>query len=423
MSDADKSKKQLIEALDAMRRRVAELEGPGPSAPAQQGDAGRLHALYAIVQTVSRTLNLDELLRSCLDTMAEAVRADASAIYLLDVDRRALTLKSQKGMTEEAAATVSDLQLGDDEFANMQRWKDAGAGLSGAPGDTVGRMSAAMPASGQQSLAAIPLLSRGQVRGALLLRLSAGATPEDSEFLAAAGDQISIGIENAALYERSEELSLIDELTGLYNRRYFYILLHSELHRAQRYGPASSLILLDFDGFRDYNSTFGHTAGDSALKALAEIITEDLRKTDTAFRYGGDEFALILPATDAEGATLVADRIRSKWAQLSTAQYGAWESVLGLSAGIVEFPRDADTADGLILLAETSLLGARGQGGSRTTSASDLGVVHTGFPEASTVDQVYALAATVDARDPYAYGHWERVAATADTIGRAIGLS
>jgi diguanylate cyclase (GGDEF)-like protein/putative nucleotidyltransferase with HDIG domain len=181
--------------------------------------------------------------------------------------------------------------------------------------------------------------------------------------------------------------------------------------------------MFDLDGLGDYNNRFGHTAGDSALKALANTVVEDLRKTDTAFRYGGDEFALILPATDAEGATLVANRIKSKWAQLSQLPNGAQEAALGLSAGIVEFPRDADTADGLVLLAEAALVGSRREGTGAPTAAFDLGVVHTALPDNPTVDQAYALAATVDARDPYAYGHWERVAATADTIGRAIGLS
>jgi len=421
MGDADKTKKQLLDELGKLRQRVAELEGAGPE---QAGpEDGRLAALYAIAQIVSRTFNLDELLQSCIDRVAAAVRADVAAIYLIDAGQRALALKAQTGMTEGAAGEASSLLLSDEELQGLQRWKGPDTDLSEVLGaDIAGRLSAAMLPGKGHSLAAAPLLSRGQVRGAVLLSVPADAGI-DTEFVEVVGNQISVGIESATLYEKAEELSLTDELTGLYNRRYFYIVLHQELNRAQRYGPASSLILMDIDGFKDYNSRFGHTAGDSALKALAWTIAEDLRKTDTAFRYGGDEFALILPATDAEGAALVSERIRSKWAQVSRVQYGTQESALGLSAGIVEFPRDADTADGLILLAETALVGSRGEGGSKSTQAFELGVLHTGFPENPTVDQVYALAATVDARDPYAYGHRERVAATAEIIGEAIGLS
>ena len=427
MSDAAKSKKQLIEELGELRRRIGELESSETGGPREQdeGDPARLRALHAVTQIVSRTLNLDDLLQSCLDKVVGALHTRVGAIYLVDAEQRALILKAHSGMTQEAADQASHVQLADDEFQGLPLWKNPNTRLSDALGDDIaGRLSAAIQAGKKQSLVAAPLVSRGQVRGALLLSASDDkASPAESEFVEAVSNLISLGVENAALDEKSEEMSLTDELTGLYNRRYFYIALHHELNRAQRYGPASSLVFLDIDGFRDYNSRFGHTAGDSALKALAETATEGLRKTDMTFRYGGDEFALILPATDADGAALVAERIRAQWAQVSRVQYGDQESALGLSAGIVEFPRDADTADGLVLLAETALLGSRREGGSKSTQAFDLGVVHTGFAETPTVDQVYALAATVDARDPYAYGHWERVAATADTIGEAIGMS
>ncbi|UCG83963.1 MAG: HD domain-containing protein, partial [Dehalococcoidia bacterium] len=145
--------------------------------------------------------------------------------------------------------------------------------------------------------------------------------------------------------------------------------------------------------------------------------------TDMSFRFGGDEFVIILPATTAEIAREIVDRIKLHWAQVSRAQYGTQESALGLSAGIVQFPRDADTADGLVLLAETTLRGARGEGGGKSMLASELEAVHSSLQDTTSVDQIYALAATVDARDPYASGHWERVTATADLIGRAIGLS
>jgi diguanylate cyclase (GGDEF)-like protein len=237
------------------------------------------------------------------------------------------------------------------------------------------------------------------------------------------GNVIAAGIDNIRLFDKTRELSLTDDLTGLYNRRYFFGVLYNEMHRAQRYGPSSSLVMLNLDHFKEYNEMFGHTAGDSALKALAQTLEEDLRKTDIAFRYGGDEFAIILPATKAEAAREVVDRIRLKWAEVSKAQYSSQDIVLGFSAGITQFPRDAETVDGLVLLAETAIHESRGVGGNKSTLASELGAVHTDVADTATIEQVYALAATVDARDPFAYGHWERIATISDMIGKAIKLS
>ncbi|MCK4964339.1 MAG: diguanylate cyclase, partial [Dehalococcoidia bacterium] len=105
--------------------------------------------------------------------------------------------------------------------------------------------------------------------------------------------------------EKLIELSTTDALTGLYNRRHFYETLESEINRTQRYGRSFSMVMLDLDGFKEYNDRFGHTSGDGVLKSFANALKSTLRKTDTAFRYGGDEFLIILPETDANRARQV----------------------------------------------------------------------------------------------------------------------
>lgn len=427
--DNDKTKKQLLEELAVLRQQIAELEErKGERKPAkkqaQQQDT-RIQVIYSIAQTVSNTLNLDELLKTSLSDIAGAMQADTGCILLLDESQQMLSLKAQQGMPAENLEQISTLMLNEEEINNLKRWKAPETHLSQIMSEnTINKILTACGLEQPDSLITIPLSAQGQTRGSLILDISKKPklSPDDLAFLQATGSQVSMGIENAALLEKTQELSLTDELTGLYNRRYFYIVLHNEMHRAQRYGPSSSLALLDIDGFRKYNEEYGHTAGDSALKALAQTLLDDLRKTDMAFRYGGDEFAIILQATEAEIAREVVNRTREKWAQVSKSQYTAQESVLGLSAGIVQFPRDADTADGLVLLAETTLQASRVGGGSRSTVASDLGVLHTEVSDTISVDQVYALAATVDARDPFAYGHWERVASVSDIIGKSVGM-
>jgi len=222
---------------------------------------------------------------------------------------------------------------------------------------------------------------------------------------------------------RIRELSITDELTGLYNRRHFYEVLETEMYRVQRYGHSLSVVMLDLDGFKEYNDTFGHTSGDAVLKSFAQTLKSALRRTDTAFRYGGDEFTIILPLTGAERARKIADRIRSKWLQAPKAEKLVLETPLGLSAGVAEYPENAETADGLAFLANTALYRSKREGGNKSILVSDLGALRPDVVDRATLDQVYALSATVDAKDPYTYGHSKRVATISEMMGKAIGLS
>jgi diguanylate cyclase (GGDEF)-like protein len=427
MTDAKKTKKQLIEELTEMRQRIAELEASHNPAEVQiAGHARQIDAISAITQATGQTLDLNELLNKSIDKVIEAVQADVGGIYLLDVEQKAFSLKAQRGLGEEALGQISTLNLAEAEFHNVLRWKDPSTPLSEILHKTMlDIITEVMRKSQIQEPTIEPLLIKGGALGIILVgtRKDRKLTPDDLTLLRAMSNIIALGIDNIKLIDKTRSLSLTDELTGLYNRRHFFRVLYNEMQRAQRYGPSSSMVMLDLDHFKEYNERFGHTAGDSALKALAQTLEAELRKTDITFRYGGDEFVIILPGTRAEAAEEVVDRIRLKWAEVSKAQYSTQDIALGLSAGITQFPRDAETADGLVLLAETALYESRGQEGNKSTLVSDLGVVHTDVADTAKLEQVYALAATVDARDPFAQGHWERIATISDMIGKAIKLS
>lgn len=122
--------------------------------------------------------------------------------------------------------------------------------------------------------------------------------------------QAGIAVENARLYETTERLSRMDGLTHLYNHRFFHERIQEEFKRSDRFRQTLSLLMIDVDDFKRINDTFGHQAGDEMLRRLARVLRETLREVDVPARYGGDEFAIILPDTDLNEASEVAERLR-----------------------------------------------------------------------------------------------------------------
>ena len=119
--------------------------------------------------------------------------------------------------------------------------------------------------------------------------------------------QIALPVENSRLYAKAEEKARIDELTGLLNRRALNELITNEIARHSRYGGVLSIIILDLDSFKAFNDNYGHLAGDKLLREIGSITKRAIRSSDQAFRYGGDEFAILLPQTTINAAHDVAD--------------------------------------------------------------------------------------------------------------------
>jgi diguanylate cyclase (GGDEF)-like protein len=123
--------------------------------------------------------------------------------------------------------------------------------------------------------------------------------------------QYIVSKENIRLYESVQRIAWTDSLTGVYNRHFFNEMLPREMERASRYGHKLSVLLLDIDGFKNFNDTYGHLKGDAVLKIIARLFTTQLRVSDTIARFGGDEFVVILPETNRRRALAIADRIRN----------------------------------------------------------------------------------------------------------------
>lgn len=163
------------------------------------------------------------------------------------------------------------------------------------------------------------------------------------------------------------ELSITDALTGLNNSRYFYEQLGSALDNSTRYQHTFSLCFLDLDDFKHLNDTYGHMAGDRVLETLGTLIKACLRSTDSAFRYGGEEFAIILPSTDAQGALMFADRIRINLCNHNVPVSPEATVSVTASVGITEF-KHGDDARTILGRADDALYKAKRAGKNRTCS-------------------------------------------------------
>src|SRR5438876_4637892 len=171
---------------------------------------------------------------------------------------------------------------------------------------------------------------------------------------------------------RLKETSFKDDVTGLYNRRFFTIRLEEEISRYRRFNHPLSVVLLDLDGFKSVNDDLGHPAGDETLRGMAEILLRHSRGINVICRYGGDEFAVLLVETSKAGARLYADRIRYV---LSSYQFAHKRRVTA-SFGIASLPEDvAPTAEDLIQAADEALYAAKRSGKNRVSVHEDIGVV------------------------------------------------
>lgn len=179
----------------------------------------------------------------------------------------------------------------------------------------------------------------------------------DLELLNAIAPQIAVAIDRTALKSKAgefEQLSVTDPLTGLLNRRYLQNRLAEELNRSKRHRFPMTLMMIDVDRFKSYNDTFGHPAGDEALRIVAGILKENLRGADVAARYGGEEFAVLLPQTTVEEAVQIAERIRRQIERCSFPHRRVTASI-----GIASSGPDISTPDDLIWAADRALYQAK----------------------------------------------------------------
>jgi len=207
--------------------------------------------------------------------------------------------------------------------------------------------------AGMRSLLSVPLISRDEVIASLHFRSKKpnAYAEQDLRLAERIGEQIAGAIANARLYaglkkteqelkeseQRYRELSMIDELTQLYNSRHFYVQLKSETERSNRYGQPLTLLLLDLDNFKAFNDTYGHVEGDQVLSRLGHVVKRCLRETDSAYRYGGEEFTILLPMTTSGEGVVTAERIRTEFKKETFSPAPVQEVHMTVSIGLAQY--------------------------------------------------------------------------------------
>ena len=320
------------------------------TAQRQASERARLeHAIRRIGETFAANLDRDGLLEIVVRTAVDAVNADYG---------RAAARVGLDGPVLERAS----------------------AGRPGSLGDTVAAAEWVAHRSrrseqvtrGRRRALAVPLATPG---GALDVFLSvardgapfSGAERELFDYLAR---EAAVSLENVDLHELVQRQALTDELTGLSNHRRFQAVIGNELERSSRFGHSVGLIMFDLDDFKRVNDTFGHQQGDRVLREVGRVVRQNCREVDEPARYGGDELAMALPATDLEGAFRLAERIRRALAALEIPlPDGRGALRISASFGVAALPACASDRAGLVAAADAALYRAKRMGKNRTEGA------------------------------------------------------
>jgi diguanylate cyclase (GGDEF)-like protein len=250
----------------------------------------------------------------------------------------------------------------------------------------------------------------------------------DRDVLAVLATQAAIALQNAQLHERALSLAAHDSLTNLLNRREFQTRLEEEIARAERGGHSLCLLMIDLDDFGEINNTYGHQAGDMALRMIGEAVSTNVRLIDVPGRYGGDEFVVLLPETSLEHGLTMAERLGAVIAALSVID-GAMSISTTASIGVAALPDHGRTSEELLRAADQAAYAAKHAGKGRVARPEDAALALDRDPVLlaaqlahANMATVAALASAVDAKDPYTQGHSLRVSRYAAALASMMEL-
>ncbi len=337
----------------------------------------QLAAINSVAVAVNQSLDLKSIVEHTVKHVHAALEPDDAWIFLVDSARHALVLKSHIGLDDVAQDLIhAPIRVGEDLIGRV-----AEAGHPIIISERAHQDPRATRPHWRRihcnAFAAVPILAKEHVLGVL------GAATRgdnkrtfsihDTQLLEGIAGQVGLAIENARIYDEMQRLAMIDELTGLSNRRHFFNSLEREIARAKRKGDAFGLIMFDLDNFKSFNDRFGHLAGDEALQHIARAARRAVRRMDLIGRYGGEEFVILLPESNREGTVEVAERLRAEAAAVDGLPQG---ERLTVSAGVAVFPIHGREVDQLVRAADEALYQAKRAGKNRVVLAGETHLPH-----------------------------------------------
>src|SRR6202022_2348253 len=351
-------------AIQDRRRQVTKTEDfsglerrRATAARGEQREAGEIAVFHELGKALTSSLQLDQVLRTIMEKIDEFLRPDTWSLLLLDEMKQELYFELAVGKGAQALKDVR-IKMGQ----GIAGWVAQNAEAVIVPDvskDTrfFGKIDEKTKME-THSIVAVPVRFRERCLGVIELVNCVGSEgfhQRDLALLEALADFAAIALENARHVQRIHELTITDDCTSLYNARHMNFILETEIYRSQRYNYEFSLVFIDLDHFKQVNDTHGHLVGSRLLAEIGNALKNKCRLIDFAFRYGGDEFVLLLPQTSKDNALNVARRLHKMIRE------SVWLASEGLnikvttSLGVASYPVDSRSKEGLLHLADEAM--------------------------------------------------------------------
>lgn len=358
---------ELIRRNDTL---ICEVEERERAEQAEREQRQLAEAMVAAAKALSATLDMDEVLDIMLEKIADVVPYDSAVIMEVEGDiaftRRA---KNYQRYGNDIETKVKSARFNIQETPNLHTLITSLQPYVIADVNQYPGWNKNITGNPVQSWLGTPVIAHGKVIALFSLdKLERGFyTEKHAQKLKMFASHAALVLENARLYQEVQRLAITDALTGLYNRRFFFERAVQELDRSRRYHHPLAMIMMDLDHFKKVNDKFGHPAGDIVLATIAQIARKQLRQSDIAARFGGEEFIFLLPETNPQQAVHIAERLRLSIAECSIPYEGTMISVTA-SFGVSglkcdEFCKDVERMiEKIIALSDEALYHAKQSG-------------------------------------------------------------
>ena len=312
-----------------------------------------LAIFHDVAKALTSSLNLDSILQTIMAKVAEYFKPDTWSLLMVDESADELYFAIAVGDAADALKSVR-LKVGEGIAGWVAKNGEALVVPDVYSDSRFAKRIDEMTKWQTRSIICIPLKAKQRVLGVIQLINVPMSAFTDSEmfFLRAICDYAAIAIDNARSVERIQELTITDDCTGLYNARHLYKTLEAEVYRSARFSYEFTVLFIDLDHFKQVNDTHGHLIGSKLLAEIGYTIKSHLRLIDYAFRYGGDEFVVLLPQTGKESGLVVARRLLDSFRNSKFLKDDGLNLNVRASIGLAAYPDDAKSAHEIIRQAD-----------------------------------------------------------------------